>query len=187
MAVRFSRRYATLVAAVLAPLAVCGVLVPFRSGLANTNVALVLVVVVVVVAATGHRLAGALAALFAAVWFDVFFTLPYEQLTIAGSADIQAAVKKNGFSSFDEYTAVADNISLILAGIDPETKQFSEPKDAIQKDIADTKADTDMSPEEKKQALEELEEALKTAEPIKYPGNIELVKKYYDRLDELMQ
>lgn len=92
MAVRFSRRYATLVAAVLAPLAVCGVLVPFRSGLANTNVALVLVVVVVVVAATGHRLAGALAALFAAVWFDVFFTRPYEQLTIAGSADIQTAV-----------------------------------------------------------------------------------------------
>jgi hypothetical protein len=102
-------------------------------------------------------------------------------------AEIQAAVKKNGFSSFDEYTTVADNVSLILSGIDPETKQFSEPKAAIQKDIADTKADKDMSADEKKQALEELDEALKTAEPIKYPANVELVKKYYDRLDELMQ
>lgn len=102
-------------------------------------------------------------------------------------AEIQAAIKKNGFASFDEFSSVADNVSLILSGIDPETKQFSEPKIAIQKDIADTKADQDMSAEEKAQALQELEEALKTAEPIKYPANIELVKKYYDRLDELMQ
>lgn len=102
-------------------------------------------------------------------------------------AEIQAAAKKNGFASFDEYADVSDNISLILSGIDPETKQFSEPKAAIQKDIEDTKADKTMSAEEKKQALEELEEALKTAEPVKYPENIALVKKYYDKLDALMQ
>jgi K+-sensing histidine kinase KdpD len=35
------------------------------------------VVVVVAVAATGNRVAGALAALSAATWFDFFFTLPY--------------------------------------------------------------------------------------------------------------
>jgi hypothetical protein len=31
--------------------------------------------------------------------------------------------------------------------------------------------------------LEELNEALKSAQPIQFPGNIELVKKYYDKID----
>jgi K+-sensing histidine kinase KdpD len=38
--------------------------------------ALVLVVAVVAVAAIGNRLAGALAAVSAAAWFDFFFTVP---------------------------------------------------------------------------------------------------------------
>jgi hypothetical protein len=41
-----------------------------------------------------------------------------------------------------------------------------------------------MSADEKKQALADLNEALKTAEPVKFPGNVELVKKYYDQLDK---
>ncbi|WP_323183995.1 MULTISPECIES: DUF4118 domain-containing protein [unclassified Streptomyces] len=64
-----------ILAALAAPLAVCAVLLPFRSNIADTNVALILVVVVVAAAALGHRLAGALAAVSAAVWFDFFFTL----------------------------------------------------------------------------------------------------------------
>ncbi|WP_406289509.1 DUF4118 domain-containing protein [Embleya sp. NBC_00896] len=81
-----------LLAAVVAPLAVAGVLVPFRTHFANANVALVMVVVVVAVAANGHRVAGALAALSATVWFDFFFTKPYEHFSITRSADIQMAV-----------------------------------------------------------------------------------------------
>jgi hypothetical protein len=38
---------------------------------------LLLVVVVVAIAAAGCRLAGVLAAVGAAVWFDFFFKLPY--------------------------------------------------------------------------------------------------------------
>jgi hypothetical protein len=52
----------------------------------------VLVVVVVAVAAIGNRLAGALAALSAAVWFDFFLTVPYERFTITRSADVTTAV-----------------------------------------------------------------------------------------------
>ncbi len=87
-----SRDRVALVAAVVAPLAVCAVLVPFRTTFSNTNVALVLVVVITAVAANGHRFAGALTALFGALWFDFFFTKPYEHFTIARSADIQTAV-----------------------------------------------------------------------------------------------
>jgi hypothetical protein len=31
--------------------------------------------------------------------------------------------------------------------------------------------------------LEELNEALKSAQPIQFPSNIELVKKHYDKID----
>ncbi|MFD9791616.1 DUF4118 domain-containing protein [Streptomyces sp. NPDC059070] len=81
-----------LAAAVVVPLAVTSLLAPFRTDLANTNMALILVVVVVTVAANGHRGAGALAALSSAVWFDFFLTRPYERFTITSGGDITTAV-----------------------------------------------------------------------------------------------
>jgi len=79
-----TRDSAAVAAGVLVPLAVAAVLLPLRSGWSNTNVALLLVVAVVAVAAIGNRLAGALAAVSAAAWFDFFFTVPYYRFTIAG-------------------------------------------------------------------------------------------------------
>ena len=67
-------------------------LLPFRDDLANTSVALVLVLVIVGVAATGHRVAGLLAALSAAVWFNFFWTEPYQTLVISSRADVETAV-----------------------------------------------------------------------------------------------
>jgi K+-sensing histidine kinase KdpD len=87
-----SRDRAALIAGLLGPLAVAAILLPWRASWSNTNVALVLVVAVVAVAAIGSRAAGALAAVSAAVWFDFFFTRPYERFTIRGSADITTAV-----------------------------------------------------------------------------------------------
>ncbi|MGY4901642.1 DUF4118 domain-containing protein [Streptomyces sp. 900116325] len=81
-----------LVAALVGPLLVALVLVPFRTDLSRTNAALVLVVVVVAVAAFGSRVAGAVAALSAAVWFDFFLTRPYQRFTINGGDDIETAV-----------------------------------------------------------------------------------------------
>ena len=81
-----------IVAALAAPLAAAAILLPFRGSWSNTNVALLLVMVVVAVAAMGNRVAGALAAVWAAIWFDFFFTLPYYQFTIRSSADVTTAV-----------------------------------------------------------------------------------------------
>jgi hypothetical protein len=86
-----TRDRAAIAAALLAPLA-AAVLLPFRASWPNTNVALLLVVVVVAVAAIGNRVAGAVAAVGAAVWFDFFFTLPYERFTIRSSADVTTFV-----------------------------------------------------------------------------------------------
>ena len=82
----------SLVVAGLVPLAVSAILLPLRGHVANTNVALLLVVAVVAVGVLGHRMAGAVAAVSAAAWFDFFFTRPYERFTISDSSDITTAV-----------------------------------------------------------------------------------------------
>src|SRR5277367_3596006 len=79
-----------ILAALAAPMAVAAVLLPFRASWPGTNVALLLVVVVV--AAIGNRVSGALAAVWAAVWFDFFFTVPYYRFTIRSPADVTTAV-----------------------------------------------------------------------------------------------
>ncbi|MGH3285691.1 MAG: DUF4118 domain-containing protein [Streptosporangiaceae bacterium] len=85
-----SRDRLAIAAALVAPLAAAAILLPFRASWSNTNVALLLVVVGV--AAIGNRVAGGVAAVWAAVWFDFFFTLPYYRFTIRSSADVTTAV-----------------------------------------------------------------------------------------------
>ena len=87
-----TRDRAAIAGAVVAPLIAAAILLPFRASWSNTNVALLMVVVVVAVAAIGNRVAGAIAAAGAAVWFDFFFTLPYERFTIRSSADVTTFV-----------------------------------------------------------------------------------------------
>jgi K+-sensing histidine kinase KdpD len=84
-----SRARLTVLVALIGPFVVSLVLAPFRDSFANTNAALILVLVIVAVAATGNRVAGVLAAMSAAVWFDLFFTRPYGRLTITGRADFE--------------------------------------------------------------------------------------------------
>jgi K+-sensing histidine kinase KdpD len=79
-------------AALVVPLALTVILVPVRTRFPNTDAALILLLVVVAVAANGYRLAGYLAALSAAAWFDFFLTRPYEEFAITRRADIQTAV-----------------------------------------------------------------------------------------------
>jgi len=87
-----SRDRIAILAALTAPLVTAAILLPFRASWSNTNVALLLVVVIVGVAAIGNRVAGALAAVWAAVWFDFFFTLPYYRFTIRRSADVTTVI-----------------------------------------------------------------------------------------------
>ena len=87
-----TRDRAAIAAALIVPLAAAAILLPFRASWSNTNMALLLVVVVVAMAAIGNRVAGAIAAVGAAVWFDFFFTLPYYRFTIRDSADVTTFV-----------------------------------------------------------------------------------------------
>ena len=98
-------------------------------------------------------------------------------------AELETVTKKYGFRNFAEYEAVAANISMVMAAIDPQTKAFTDPQSAIRKEIEDVTADKTVPDDEKKLLLEELNEALKAAQPIEFPSNVELVKKYYDKID----
>lgn len=81
-----------LACALAVPVAVCAALVPFRTSVPNTDAALLLVAFVVAVAAFGNRVAGYLAALGAAAWFDFFLTAPYERFAITHRTDVETTV-----------------------------------------------------------------------------------------------
>lgn len=102
-------------------------------------------------------------------------------------AQLEGIAKKNGFASFDEYGAVYDNVSLVMSGIDPKTKTFTEPPEMLKKQIAAVQADTKIPAKDKKGILEDMNGALKSVEPVKFPGNVTLVTKYYDKLGPLLQ
>ncbi len=103
--------------------------------------------------------------------------------------EAQAAViaKKNGFASLAQYDDVLTNITMIMFGIDPQTKKFTEPPDQIKKEIAALKADKSVPEAEKKDDLAQLEALLKNTKPIQFKENIALVLKYFDQLAPFMQ
>ena len=99
---------------------------------------------------------------------------------------IEEIAKSNGFSTLDEFDDVAANISLVLAGLDPQSGQFTEPPDQIKKDIEELKQDKQLSQKEKDQALAEMQEALKRTAPVQFKENVAVVKKYQKELDQVI-
>ncbi|MBV9348413.1 MAG: hypothetical protein JO245_10600 [Pseudolabrys sp.] len=99
-------------------------------------------------------------------------------------AEFDAISRKHGFKDSGDYALVASNIAMIMAGLDPQTKAFSEPRVVIQREINEITNDKSIPAADKKQILAELNAALKTAEPIKNRENIELVKKYFAELEQ---
>jgi K+-sensing histidine kinase KdpD len=87
-----TRDRVAVLAALVAPLALAAILVPFRASFPNTDAALAMILLVVAVAANGYRLAGILAAVSAAAWFDFFLTRPYERFAINHRNDIETTI-----------------------------------------------------------------------------------------------
>ena len=102
-------------------------------------------------------------------------------------AQAAAVAKKHGFASLAQYDDVSMNITMIMSGIDPQTKKFTEAPDQIKSEIAALKADKSVLEAEKKEGLAQLEAALKNAKPIQFKENIALVRKYFDKLESLIE
>jgi hypothetical protein len=98
-------------------------------------------------------------------------------------AQLDGVAKKHGFASYDDYNNVVDNVSLVLGGFDPTSKKYVGAEAVIKSQIAQVEADKKMPAKDKKEALDELNQALKTPAPaIENKANIDLVGKYYDKL-----
>jgi hypothetical protein len=103
------------------------------------------------------------------------------------TAQLEGIAKKNGFASYDDYNLVIDNISLVLGGFDPGTKKYVGAEAVIKMQIAQVTADKKMPAKDKKAALADLNDALKSPQPaIENKGNIDLVGKYYDKLADAL-
>ena len=100
---------------------------------------------------------------------------------------LEQIAKSNGFASFEELDDVAANVSIVLAGLDPQTGQFTEQPEQIKKDMDEIRQDKQMSQQDKDQALSEMQEALKNAAPLQFKENLVLVKKYQKELDQVLQ
>ncbi len=100
--------------------------------------------------------------------------------------DLDTVSKKHGFSNFDEYMDVNDNIAFVMGGINRNTMEFTEPVERLKKDLEEIKADKDIPDDEKKLAVEDLELEIKAAEPLKNRDNIEVVKRHFAELLKLL-
>jgi hypothetical protein len=102
-------------------------------------------------------------------------------------SELETIAKNNGFKDFGEYDDVAANISIVMQGIDPQSGNFTDPIASIKKEIDDVTADKTLQEKDKTQMLSELNEALKTTQPIQFPENVELVKKNRVELEKVLQ
>jgi len=102
-------------------------------------------------------------------------------------AQLDAVAKKHGFASYAEYGNVAANVDMMLDGFDPQKKKFVGFEAVVKDEIAQIQADTRMPAKDKNEALDELNAALKNVPTVKFPANIELVGKYYDKLNDALR
>lgn len=86
------RRWLPLVAGLIAPLAICGVLGEVSEESARADDALVVVLAVAAIAVLGDRAAGYVGAVSAFIWFDFFLTGPRRSFSLDFSADLRTTV-----------------------------------------------------------------------------------------------
>jgi hypothetical protein len=116
-----------------------------------------------------------------------FIAAQKRMVAARAEAELEAIAKEHGFAGLDEIDDVEANIVLLMSAIDPGTRAFSEPPILIKRRIDEVTADTSMPEAERKQVLQELTVALRSARSIQFPDNVELVKKYYDRLQTALE
>src|SRR5205807_2989035 len=72
-------------------------------------------------------------------------------------AQADTLVKRNSFANLAEFDDASTNISMIMSGIDQQTKKFTEPPEQIKQQIAAIKADKSVPEAQKREDLEQLE------------------------------
>ena len=102
-------------------------------------------------------------------------------------AELDAVAKKYGFANYAEYGNVAANVDMLLDGFDPKTKKFVGIEASLKQQIALIQADSKMPAKDKQEALDELNDSLKNTPKIQFPANVDVVAKYYDKLNDALR
>jgi hypothetical protein len=101
-------------------------------------------------------------------------------------AQLDGVAKKNKFADYAEYEAVDASIGAVMEGIDPQTKKYVGGEAVLKQQIAAVKAEKGMSPKDKKEALDQLNDALKSIATVQFPANVQLVSKNFDKISAVM-
>ena len=112
---------------------------------------------------------------------------PKNQDPKAAQAQVDTVAKANGFATPGDFADVSYSVGMVLAGMD-DSGAYIGTKAALQKQIDEVKGDKKMAANEKKETLDELNEALKSADSEKpMQANIDLVKANAAKLSESAQ
>ena len=101
--------------------------------------------------------------------------------------ELDTIAKKHGFASFQELDDVAANISIVMAGLDSKSGEFTEPVEALKKELTDVTADASIPDADKKQLMQELTEAISTTPRLEHIENVELVKAHRAEIEKALQ
>lgn len=101
--------------------------------------------------------------------------------------ELETIAKKYGFKDFSELDDVAANISIVMAGLDSQTGNFTDPVEALQKELEDVKKDASIPDADKKQLVDELNEAIKTTPPLQNKENVDIVKAHRAEIEKALQ
>jgi hypothetical protein len=101
--------------------------------------------------------------------------------------ELDALAKKHGFASFSELDDVAANISIVMAGLDSKSGAFTEPVEALKKELADVTGDASIPDADKKQLIAELNDAINSTPRLEHLENVELVKEHRAEIEKALQ
>ncbi len=100
---------------------------------------------------------------------------------------LENIAKKHGFTNFAELDDVAANISIVMAGLDSGTGNFVDPVDALKKEHEEVEKDSTIPAADKKQLLDELNEAINTTPRLQYRENVDIVKAHRAEIEKALQ
>ena len=101
--------------------------------------------------------------------------------------ELDNIAKKHGFATFTELDDVAANISIVMAGLDSKSGEFTEPVEALKKELTDVTADASIPDSDKKELIKELGEAINTTPRLEHLENVELVKAHRAEIEKALQ
>lgn len=99
---------------------------------------------------------------------------------------LEDIAKKHGFANFAEFENVGVSITMVLDGLDRKTGKYIDPIEKMKQELEDIKADNSIPAEDKKLAVDDLTRDIASAEPLKFPNNVDVVKARLAEIEALI-